>query len=142
MAFAKDLLKDKKAIFSISPGAKVFDAMKLLAEKNIGALLVMEGDKVAGIISERDIVRKVDLLGRSCVDTQVRDIMTAKVLYVEASQPVEECMALMLEKRIRHLPVMEGERLLGVISVGDVLKDVIHEQKFLISQLEHYIRGQ
>ena len=144
MSQVRDLLKTKKnnSIFSLSPEASVLEAMQKMAEYNIGAMLVMEGGKVAGIVSERDIVRKVDVLGKSCSTTLVRDIMTTRVLYIEPGQSLEECMALMTEKRIRHLPVMENGTLLGVISSGDVLREVIHEQKFMISQLEHYIRGQ
>lgn len=143
MALARDLLKSKSQnfIISVGPQSTVFEAMQLMAEKNIGALLVMENGKIAGIISERDIVRKVDLLGKTCASALVEEIMTAKVLYVEAGQALEECMALMIEKRIRHLPVFEKEQLIGVISIGDVLREVIHEQKFMISQLEHYIRS-
>ena len=144
MANVRDLLKTKKnnSIFSLSPAASVLEAMQKMAEYNIGAMLVMEAGKIAGIVSERDIVRKVDVLGKSCSQTLVREIMTPKVLYVEPGQSLEECMALMTEKRIRHLPVLENGVLLGVISSGDVLREVIHEQKFMISQLEHYIRGQ
>jgi CBS domain-containing protein len=144
MAAVRDLLKAKTAdsVFSVSADASVLAAMKLMSEHNIGAVLVMDGGKIEGILSERDIVRKVDLLGKTCSTTLVREIMTEKVLYVEAAQPLDECMALMTEKRIRHLPVMENNRLLGVISIGDVLHEVIHEQKFMIGQLEHYIRGQ
>jgi len=144
MANVRDLLKTKKnnSIFSLSPAASVLEAMQKMAEYNIGAMLVMEAGKIAGIVSERDIVRKVDVLGKSCSQTLVREIMTHKVLYVEPGQSLEECMALMTEKRIRHLPVLENGLLLGVISSGDVLREVIHEQKFMINQLEHYIRGQ
>jgi CBS domain-containing protein len=112
-----------------------------MAERNVGAALVMHGDQIEGILSERDIVRKVDLLGKTSATTLVREIMTEKVLYVGPNQPLDECMAIMTEKRIRHLPVMDNERLLGVISIGDVLREVIHEQKFMIGQLEHYISG-
>jgi CBS domain-containing protein len=144
MAHVRDLLKTKKtnSIFSLSPEANVLEAMQLMAQYNVGAMLVMDGSKIEGILSERDIVRKVELLGRTSAKTLVREIMTEKVLYVEPDQPLEECMALMTEKRIRHLPVIENDRLLGVISIGDVLHEVIHEQKFMISQLEHYIQGQ
>jgi CBS domain-containing protein len=143
MAVARELLKLKSQnfIISVGPQATVFEAMRVMSERNVGALLVMDEGKIAGILSERDIVRKVDLLGKTCASAQVSEIMTEKVLYVEAAQPLEECMALMLEKRIRHLPVFEKEQLLGVISIGDVLREVIHEQKFIISQLEHYIRS-
>jgi CBS domain-containing protein len=143
MATVRDLLKAKKvsSIFSVTPSASVLDAMRLMAEHNVGAMLVMDGGRIAGVISERDVVRKVDLAGKSSDDLLVRDIMTEKVLYVEAHQSLEECMALMTEKHIRHLPVLENERLLGVVSIGDVLREVIHEQKFIINQLEHYISG-
>jgi CBS domain-containing protein len=144
MAVVRDLLKAKKtdSIFSVAAGSSVLDAMKLMAEYNIGAMLVMDEGKIEGILSERDIVRKVELLGKTSAKTLVREIMTEKVLYVEPSQSLEECMALMTGKRIRHLPVMENDCLVGVISIGDVLHEVIHEQKFMISQLEHYIQGQ
>lgn len=144
MIQVRDLLKTKKiqSIFSLSPNASVLDSMKSMAEYNIGAMLVVEEGKIVGIVSERDIVRKVDVQGKSSAETLVRDIMTEKVLYVKPEQPLEDCMALMTEKRIRHLPVIENDCLLGVISIGDVLREVIHEQKFMIDQLEHYIRGQ
>jgi len=143
MAIARDLLKAKTGggIFSVLPEATVLEALKVMAGHNVGAALVMSEEKIEGILSERDIVRKVDLLGKTSATTLVREIMTEKVLYVGPDQPLEECMALMTEKRIRHLPVMENGHLLGVISIGDVLRDVIHEQKFMISQLEHYITG-
>ena len=143
MATARDLLRSKTRsdIFSISPDATVLEALKVMAEQNVGAALVINGDKVEGILSERDIVRKVDLLGKTSATTRVREIMTEKVLYIAPNQSLEECMTIMTEKRIRHLPVMDNERLLGVISIGDVLREVIHEQKFMIGQLEHYITG-
>lgn len=144
MATAKDLLKDRTAgmVFSVGPEESVQVAVDLLAEHNIGALLVMDMDGiVAGIISERDIVRKVGLNGKTAQVTQIRDVMTAKVLYVEADQSLEECMALMDEKGIRHLPVYEKGTLLGLISIRDVLRAVISEQKVFITHLEHYIRG-
>jgi CBS domain-containing protein len=127
--------------FSIGPDARVFDALKLMAEKEIGALLVVDGGKLAGIISERDYARKVILLGKSSHDIPVRDIMTGKVITVRPSQSVEECMALMTSKRVRHLPVMEGERLLGVVSIGDLVKDVIADREETIKQLESYIHS-
>ena len=144
MATAKDLLRDRTMgkVFSVRPDASVQEALDLLAAHNVGALLVMDSDnKVKGILSERDIVRKVGLRGRSADETKVREIMTEKVLYVESSQSVEECMALMNEKSIRHLPVYEKGTLLGLISVRDVLRTVITEQKVFISHLEQYIRG-
>ncbi len=143
MAIARDLLKSKRQDFivSVTPNATVLEAIKVMAENNVGALLVMQDGKIAGIISERDIVRKVDRLGKTSATAQVREIMTEKVLYVNATQPIEECMALMTEKRIRHLPVLQGDELIGVISIGDVLRNAIEEREFIISQLEHYIRA-
>ena len=139
---ARDVVRQKGGrVFSVEPGASVLKALELMAEKNIGAVMVMTGDKVAGILSERDCVRKVDLAGKSARDSTVQEIMTRDVLYVEAGQPVEECMALMIDKNIRHLPVYENGKLLGLISVRDVLKDVVDYQKFIIKQLEHYIAG-
>jgi len=120
----------------------VFDAIKLMADKNIGALLVMEGEQVAGIITERDYARKVVLMSRSSKQTTVREIMTSAVMYVSPEQTSEECMVLMTENRLRHLPVIDGGRLLGIISIGDLVKDIIAEQRFTIEQLEHYISGE
>jgi len=119
----------------------VLQALEMMAAKNVGALLVMEGEKLAGIFSERDYARKVVLEGRTSKDTSVGDIMSSKVVCVTPQQSIEDCMALMTDKRIRHLPVIEGDRVLGIISVGDVVKAVISEQTFVISQLEHYITG-
>ncbi len=142
MPIVRDLIRTKgNQIWSISPDASVFDALEMLAEKKVGALLVMRDNKIEGILSERDCVRKVDLLGRSSRQTRVSEIMTSNVLYIEADQPLEDCMAVMTEKRIRHLPVFDGNALVGVISVGDVLKEIISEQKVIISHLEHYITG-
>ena len=120
----------------------MFEAIKLMADKNVGALLVMEGDQVVGIISERDYARKIDLMSRSSKETPVREIMTAAVMYVRPDQTTEDCMVLMTENRLRHLPVMESDKLVGLISIGDLVKDIISEQKFIIEQLEHYIHGE
>ena len=120
----------------------MFDALELMADKNIGALLVMEGEVVAGIMTERDYARKVVLMSRSSKQTAVREIMTSAVMYVRPDQTSEECMVLMTENRLRHLPVMDGGRLLGIISIGDLVKDIIAEQRFTIEQLEHYISGE
>ena len=140
MKRVRDILKVKgNQVWSIAPDASVYDAMKLMADKGIGALLVMEGDALVGIISERDYARKVILLGRSSRTTQVREIMTSRVAYTEPEQNIEECMALMTEMRIRHLPVMDSGKLVGVISIGDLVKAIITEQKFIIEQLERYI---
>jgi CBS domain-containing protein len=142
MITAGELIRKKGSdIWVIQRDETVYAAMKMMAEKDAGALLVMSDDKISGIISERDCVRKMDIAGRSARETRVVAIMTEKVMYVEASQPLEEVMALMIEKNIRHMPVMDGSKLLGVLSIRDVLKEVIAQQKFLISQLEHYIRG-
>ena len=135
-------LKPDQAIHAIAPSASVYDAVKLMAEKNVGALLVREGEKIAGIITERDYARKIILMGRASKDTPVRDIMTYEVMYVRPDQTSEECMALMTENRIRHLPLVDGGKLVGLISIGDLVKDIISEQRFIIDQLEHYIRGE
>jgi len=140
MKTLKQLLEAKgREVYSIASDARVFDALKLMAEKGVGALIVMEGTRIAGILSERDYARKVILHGKSSHDLQVREIMTGKVIAVHLGQTVEECMALMTEKRIRHLPVTEGERLIGVLSIGDLVKEVIAEQRQTIEQLESYI---
>ena len=128
-------------VHTVPPDARVFDALKLMAEKNVGALVVAEGGKLAGIITERDYARKVILLGKSSHDIPVREIMTAKVVTVQPGQTVEDCMALMTARRTRHLPVMEGERLIGILSIGDLVKEVIAEQEQTIKQLESYIHS-
>ncbi|MGC1375313.1 MAG: CBS domain-containing protein [Anaerolineales bacterium] len=144
MATARDLLKNKdgSSALLISSDATAFEAMKLMAEHNVGALLVKGADGgVQGIVSERDFMRKLEVLGRPAQSTFVREIMTDKVLYVESTQSLEECMALMNDKSIRHLPVFEAGKLIGTISIRDVLREIIMEQKSMISHLEHYIRG-
>jgi CBS domain-containing protein len=133
--------KADKTVYTIGPGASVFDAVKLMAEKNIGALLVVEGGRIAGILTERDYARKIVLMARSSKETPVREVMTSQVMYVRTHQTSEECMALMTENRVRHLPVMDQGKLIGLVSIGDLVKDVIAEQKFIIEQLEHYIAG-
>jgi CBS domain-containing protein len=143
MKSAAQILKSKpeQAVQTLTPGTSVLDAVKLMAENNIGALLVMEGVKIVGIITERDYARKIVLMGRSSKDTPVRDIMTSPVLYVRPDQTNEECMALMTDHRVRHLPVVDNGKLIGLISIGDLVKDIISEQKFIIEQLQHYITG-
>jgi CBS domain-containing protein len=142
MRKVKDILRTKgSTVWSIAPDATVYDALALMADKNIGAVLVTEAGEVAGILSERDYARKVVLQGKSAEDTPVREIMTERVMYVRPEQTVDDCMALMTDKHVRHLPVVEDDRLLGVISIGDVVKIIISEQEFLIEQLEHYITG-
>ena len=142
MNTVRDLLKAKGyEVYSISPDATVYDALKLMSDKEVGALVVLEDEKLVGIISERDYARKVILKGKFSKDIPVREIMAPEILCVSPSQTVEACMALMTDKRIRHIPVLEEDRLIGIISIGDVVKSVLSEQKLRIDQLEHYIRG-
>lgn len=128
-------------VWTISPEASVLDALNLLADKNIGAVVVVQDDKVCGILSERDYARKIRLLDRDSRETSVREIMTPNVRTVMRSQDVFDCMEMMTDYRIRHLPVVEDDRLVGVVSVGDVVKAVMAEQAFLIEQLHQYITG-
>ena len=144
MKTLRQLLESKskgRALFTIGPSALVYDALKLMAEKDVGALVVMEDGRLAGIISERDYARKVILHGKSSHDIPVREIMTSKVITVHPGQTVPECMALMTDKRIRHLPVADGERLIGLLSIGDLVKEVIADQEQTIKQLESYIHS-
>ncbi|MBN8656960.1 MAG: CBS domain-containing protein [Anaerolineae bacterium] len=142
MSTVRDMIRKKGSeVFSVSPDASVFEVMTIMAKHNTGALMVVSNGKVEGIVSERDCVRKMDLEGRAAKSTKVSEIMTSKVVYVEAGQQLEECMALMIDKNIRHLPVYDGKDLLGLISIRDVLKEVIDVQKLMINQLEHYITG-
>jgi CBS domain-containing protein len=142
MKTVNEILQAKAGkLLSISPDASVLDALKLMAEREVGALVVLDGEQLAGIFSERDYARKVILFGKSSKDTAVSEIMTRKVVCVRPDQSVEECMALMTDKRIRHLPVLQGNAIIGVISIGDVVKEVISEQRFMIEQLEHYIHS-
>jgi CBS domain-containing protein len=138
----KQLLSAKGGqVHSIRPDAKVFEALQLMAQKDVGALLVMDGGRLAGILSERDYARKVILHGKSSQDIAVRDIMTADVVRVDPERSVEDCMALMTQRRIRHLPVCEGDKLVGIVSIGDLVKEVIAEQEQTIKQLESYIHS-
>jgi CBS domain-containing protein len=142
MKTVKEILQAKaQALLSIAPHATVLDALKMMADHEIGALVVLEGERLAGIFSERDYARKVILYGKASKDTAVSEIMTHKVVCVKPDQSVEECMALMTDKRIRHLPVLHEKKVIGVISIGDVVKEVISEQRFMIEQLEHYIHS-
>jgi CBS domain-containing protein len=142
MKTLKQLLEAKgREVYSIAPDARVFDALKLMADRSIGALIVLEGARIAGIISERDYARKVILHGKSSKETTVREIMSTKVYYVRPEQRIEECMALMTQRQVRHLPVMESGALVGIISIGDVVKAIISEQEFIIGQLEQFIMG-
>lgn len=129
-------------VWSISPDATVFEAIQLMADKNIGALLVMQGDKLVGMFSERDYTRKVALKGKSSKQTSVQEIMGNPIVTVTREHTVEECMRLMTEHRVRHLPVVEGEKVVGVISIGNLVNWIISTQSSTIDQLEHYITGQ
>jgi CBS domain-containing protein len=128
-------------VYSISPESTVFEALEALALHNTGALLVMRADEMVGILSERDCVRKVDLSGRNVKETKVGDIMTGNVITVSCDQPLEECMSLMLEKGIRHLPVYDNQELMGFVSVRDVLREMIEMQQIMLHELERYITG-
>ena len=140
MATVRDMIRKKGyEVISIAPEATVFEALNLMAEHNIGALLVMTGEEINGIVSERDCIRKVDVRGKSAKETKISEIMTSDVITVQAEQPLEECMSLMIDKNIRHLPVCEGKKLLGLLSVRDVLREVIEVQQMMLSQLERYI---
>lgn len=140
MKTVRDILEIKgREVWCVDVETTVFDALRVMAGKEVGALVVMDGEKIAGIISERDYARKVVLLGRTSPNTLVREIMTSPVAYTHLGQSVEECMAIMTDKRIRHLPVLENGRLIGIISIGDLVKAIIADQKFIIEQLERYI---
>jgi CBS domain-containing protein len=142
MLSVQQLLDHKpKGIYSIEPGEPVLAAIRKMAEHHIGALLVMTGDKLVGIVSERDYARKVVLLGRSSTETKVDSIMTSKVITVNPRQDANDCMRLMTDKRIRHLPVVSGDRVVGVLSIGDLVRAVIEEQERTIADLETYIHG-
>jgi CBS domain-containing protein len=142
MATVRDMIRKKGGeVFGIGPDATVYEALQTMAKHNSGALLVMEGEKMVGILSERDCVRKVELQGKSVQETKVTDIMTSNVISVQCDQSVEECEALMMEKGIRHLPVYDGDKLAGFLSVRDVLAEVIGMQQMMLSQLERYITG-
>jgi CBS domain-containing protein len=142
MKTVKQVLNDKGyAVHSIGPDAPVFEALQKMASENVGALVVLDGSDVVGLLSERDYARKVILHGHSSKDIPVQEIMSRRVVCVGSGKRMDACMALMTENRVRHLPVLEDERLAGIISIGDVVKAIIEEQQFTIEQLEHYIRG-
>ena len=126
-------------VVAVAPQDSVLEAIKLLAEKNVGAVLVMDGPRLAGMFSERDYARKVDLQGKSSANTPVSEVMTREVVFVTPAHTNEECMALMTDKRVRHLPVIANDQVVGLLSIGDLVKDIISEQQFIISQLESYI---
>ena len=143
MTTVRQLLDEKgHEVFSVAANDTVFNALGKMAETDVGALVVMDGEKIVGIITERDYARKVFLMGRASPTTRVQEIMETNVLYAQPDQAVEECMAIMTDKRFRHLPVLERGQLIGIISIGDLVKSIISEQKFVIDQLEHFIHGQ
>ena len=142
MKTVRDVLKVKgRDVWSVGPEATVLEALQRMAAKEIGALAVVDGARLVGIISERDYARKVFLLGRSSPTTLVKEIMTSHVVHTHLDQPIEECMAVMTDKRVRHLPVIEDGNLVGIISIGDLVKAIIADQKFIIEQLERFITG-
>jgi CBS domain-containing protein len=140
MKTLQQILQGKRSgVLSIPPSASVHEALTLMGEKDVGALLVLDGGRLVGIFSERDYARKIILQNKSAKETPVSEFMTSKVLWVKPSQTVEECMALMTDKHVRHLPVLQGEKVIGVISIGDAVKEMLSEQQFIIEQLENYI---
>ena len=142
MQRAKQLLENKDSrLITIDPDSSVYDAIQAMADNYIGALPVIKDDNLVGIITERDYARNVILKGKSSKTTLVKDIMTSNVLCIKEEQTLEECMALVTEKRIRHLPVVKNGKIIGIISIGDLVKAIISEQQYTIEQLEHYIRG-
>jgi CBS domain-containing protein len=142
MITVKDILQTKgHEVISITPDTTVYESLTIMADKNVGALVVLDGETVAGIMSERDYARKVILHGKSSRELQVREIMTSRVYYVRPEQNVQECMAQMTDKHVRHLPVIEDDRLVGIISIGDVVKTIMAEQESTIKLLESYITG-
>jgi CBS domain-containing protein len=142
MTTVRDILDRKgRQVFSVTPGDSVYHALELMSDRHIGALMVVEDEQLVGVVSERDYARKIALKGRASRDTRVSDIMTKSVFCIRPGARIEDCMALMTEKSVRHLPVMDDDRLDGVISIGDVVKATITHQEFIIEQLEHFISG-
>ena len=142
MITVKDILQTKgHDVLTITPETTVYEALKIMAERNVGALVVLDGDTVSGIMSERDYARKVILHGKSSRELQVREIMTSRVYYVHPGQNVQDCMAQMTDKHVRHLPVIDEKRLVGIISIGDVVKTIMADQEDTIKLLENYITG-
>jgi len=142
MKAVRDILKVKGTeVWCVDAEATVLEALQRMAEKEVGALMVMDGARLVGIITERDYARKVFLHGRASPTTLVKEIMSSQVVYTHLDQPIEECMALMTEKRTRHLPVIEEEKVIGIISIGDLVKSIISDQQFMIEQLVRYISG-
>jgi CBS domain-containing protein len=142
MTAVRHILDQKgRQVWSIHPGDTVYDAIKMMADKDVGALVVLDGGKIVGIVTERDYARNVFLKGRGSPQTLVREIMVRDVVCVEADKSIEEGMAIMTAKRVRHLPVIDDDKLLGIVSIGDLVKSIISDREFVIEQLEHYISG-
>lgn len=142
MKIVKDILRVKGSnVYSTTPDTTVYDALEQMAEKNVGALLVLEGEKIVGLISERDYARKTILKGRLSKETAVREIMTANIITVGPEEDLEKCMELFTDKHVRHLPVIANEKILGIVSIGDVVKGVIDYKEFIIQEQEKYIKG-
>jgi CBS domain-containing protein len=142
MQTVRDILKAKGSeVWSVEPDATVFEALQRMAEKEVGALVVMQDTQIVGLMSERDYARKIILHGRASPTTLVKEIMTSPVVYIHLDQAIEECMSLITEKRIRHLPVLENGKLVGLISIGDIVKSIIADQQFIIEQLVRYVSG-
>lgn len=142
MKSVKDILRIKgDQVWSVHPDDSLFEALRIMSERNVGALVVLEGENLVGVISERDYARKIILKGKTSRETRVREVMSENPICVDPDTEVEICMALMTDQRVRHLPVLDRGRLVGVISIGDVVKAVLSEKEFLIEQLEKYIRG-
>lgn len=142
MKTVRQVLESKgKQVWSVHPDATVFDALRLMAEKEIGALVVIDEGRIVGVVSERDYARKIILAGKASKDTPVSEIMSRAVLHALPQQTVADCMALMTDKKIRHLPVLDGDQIIGILSIGDLVKTIIAEQEFVIGQLENYIAG-
>lgn len=140
MKNVRELIEHKgSAVWSVEPAVTVFETLQLMADKGIGAVLVFEGDRLVGMFSERDYARQVILKGKASKDTPVRDVMTSRVTYIRPEQTVDDCMALMTDKHVRHLPVVDQDKVVGVVSIGDVVKAIISEKQFIIEQLENYI---
>ncbi|MEJ2039029.1 MAG: CBS domain-containing protein [Desulfosarcinaceae bacterium] len=142
MRIVKDILQEKgTGVYSVSPENTVYEALQIMADKNVGALMVMEKEKAVGLVSERDYARKIVLKGKLSKDVPVREIMTSEMVTIGPEEDVEGCMELMTNKRIRHLPVFEDERLIGIVSIGDIVKTIIQHKEEIIEQLENYIKG-
>ena len=142
MITIEKILNNKdKHIWSVEPKTSIFEALKIMSDKNIGALLVLEDEKLVGIFSERDYARKVILKGKSSKNTQVGELMTKKVLYIDPEKTINDCMVIMTAKHVRHLPVIENDKVIGIVTIGDVVNQIISEQEYTIQQLENYITG-